>query len=346
MEKTEFRDLGRKQSIMSAALLALVLVTCGLADTLARNRPLEIRTTAWSSALAAKNNTLFSYTGSFVDFEERVLLDEIPNADYSKPGTYFFGTSNMKWAFSTWDLPQSERERLGNYGIGASNHKDQLEFIRFLIERYGFLKAGDRDTVVLGVSFHLAIPAAPSGGYWAALLRRRGLYTLTGEGQIEPTAMDPIARWFRIEQARSSGFIWNMGRLLHSAAKAYLTQVRPVRHDPLQYQAVWRARMGERWQQNIDEAMKSLCQTIELVRARGANIKIVLLPQGSWMEGLPFGSRYDQEVRAICAEANIPVLDLSHSLPDDDFIDSNHLLVRGQEKFRKILMNELDQKGL
>lgn len=307
---------------------------------LARNRAFELWSTALSSRLAAQNDTLFSYTGNFVDFEERVLLDEIPKADYSTWGTYFFGTSDMKWGFATWDLALSEREHLGNYGIGASNHRDQLEFIRYLINYQGFLQAGAHDLVVLGVSYHLAHKDGPAGGYWAALLRRRGLFELT-KGEVKPTEMNPIEYWLRVEQARSSGLVWNLGRLLKGWVRAQFGIDHRIVHDASQYQASWRAFMGEHWQENIDEAMDSLRQTISLVRSRGARIEIVFLPQGSWMSSLPFGARYDGRVLAVCSAENVPALDLSHSLPDEDFVDSNHLTVQGQERFRKILFESL-----
>ncbi|MCG2632717.1 hypothetical protein L6654_39640 [Bradyrhizobium sp. WYCCWR 13023] len=345
MKEVDPQSSSSAQSLFSAALLALVLLSCLSADMLARSKTLQMWTTALSSAFAAKNNTVFSDTGSFLDFEERVLLDEIPHTDYTKGGIYFFGTSNMKWAFSTWDLPPQQQEELHNYGIGASNHKDQLGFIRFLIERYGFLGAGTRDVVVLGVSFHLAHVDGPAGGYWAALLRRRGLYRLTDSGRMEPAAMNPVVHWLRVEQARSSGFIWNVGRLLQAAAKAHLIATKPIKHDATKYQAGWREFMGARWQQNMDEAMIDLQQTIDLVRSHGAQIKIVLLPQGSWMDGLPFGARYYHEVRDVCAKTGTPLIDLSHSLADNDFVDSNHLTVLGQHEFRNILTSALEIPG-
>jgi hypothetical protein len=341
MDQTGSLQARRAQSRVSLLLLALLLATCLGTDLLARNRGLERLFSAESRELADKNHTVFSYTGNFIDFEERLVLDEIPRADFSNGGVYFFGTSNVKWAFQTWDLPADQRQYIGNYGIGASNHKDQLEFIRYLIEQRGFLAAGDRDLVVLGVSFHLAHADSPSGGYWASLLRRRGLYAVAADGRVAPVSMNGVERWLRVEQARCAGFIWNLGRLAQGWLTAFRGSRHPVAHDGEKYRQGWRAFMGDHWQQNLDVAMNSLRETISLVKSHHAKVKVMLLPQGIWMDPLPFKSQYEAKVRDVCAETNTPLIDRSHAMGDEDFVDSNHLTVEGQERFRTLLMDNV-----
>src|SRR5262249_47943863 len=159
------------QAITSLALLTMLFATILVIDLLARNRGLEKSLMSLSSGFAKKTNTVFSNTGNFIDFEERVLLDEIPQADYSQGGVYFFGSSPMKWAFTTWDLPAEEKRYIGNYGMGASSHTDQLQLIQHLIEQRGFLRAGERNLVILGVTYSLGRRDPPTG-YFAPLLRR------------------------------------------------------------------------------------------------------------------------------------------------------------------------------
>lgn len=332
------------QAAISLALLLLLIATCAATDMVARNRTLERWSQIESRSLADRNNTVFSNTGNFVDQEERVLLDEIPRADYSKGGVYFFGSSNMKWAFQTWDLPEEERSHVGNYGIGAFNHGNELQLIRYLIERRGFLQAGERDLVLLGVSFHLAHVDGASGGIWAALLKRRGLFTEADDGSVEPVPMPSLWRWLKIEQARCAGLFWNTGHLF----KAWLVDAfggrHPVVHNGEQYRRGWREFMGQRWQQNIDDAVSDLKKVILLVQSHGARVKVVLLPQGSWMKELPFGARYTDEVRQVCDETGTTTIDLSEALADQDFVDSNHLTVKGQQRFRELLMGEIRAK--
>ena len=202
----------RYQTIVSLALLTVLVGSILVTDLLSRNRSLEKSLMSLSSEFAKKTNTVFSNTGNFIDYEDRVLLDEIPQADYSRGGVYFFGTSTMKWAFTTWDLPVEEKRFIGNYGIGASTHSDQLRLIQYLIEQRGFLTAGNRDLVILGLTYSVGRRDPPTG-YFASLLRRHGLYTITADEQIVPVPMSAVESWLRVEKARSSGFIWNVGRV-------------------------------------------------------------------------------------------------------------------------------------
>jgi hypothetical protein len=307
---------------------------------MARNRDFEQTLMAKSTEFAKKNGTLFSNTGSFIDFEDRVLLDELSQADYSRGGVYFFGTSNMKWAFTTWDLPAEQKRLIGNYGIGASSHTTELRLIQYLIEHYGFLTAGKHDLVILGVSFHLGRPD-PSTGFFASLLRRHGLYTVTPDDRIAPVPMSAIEHWLRIEKGRSGGFIWNIGRLAKSWITALAGLSRHPTHDGAKYRQGWSEFMGAHWQQNMDVEVERLKETIFLLRSYHARVKVMLLPQATWNDRLPFKGRYEGLIRAVCQSTSTPLIDLARALPDEDFVDSNHLTVEGQEKFRGLIMAEI-----
>jgi hypothetical protein len=269
----------RSQAICTLGLLAVLLGTCMVTDLLARNRGLERWLMARSSVFAERNGTLFSYTGNFIDSEERLLLDELPQADYSRGGVYFFGTSNMKWAFQTWDLPVEQRRSIGNYGIGASSHTTELRFIRYLIGHRGFLASG-HDLVIFGVSFHLGWQE-PSTGVFGSLLRRRGLYTITPDDRIAPVPMLTVERWLRIEKARSSGFIWNLGRLAKGWVETFRGSPRPLLHDAAKYRQQWREFMGAQWQEHMDTEMERFRDAILLLRSHQTQVKVMLLPQGS-----------------------------------------------------------------
>jgi hypothetical protein len=329
----------RSQAIFSLTLLALLVGTCLVTDLLARNRALERWLMTTSRDFAEKNGAFFSYTGNFIDFEERFLLDEVPQADYSQGGVYFFGTSNMKWAFQTWDLPTELRQFIGNYGIGASSHTDQLQFIKYLIEQRGFLTAGDRDLVVFGVSFHLGHHVGmKSAGFLASVLRRQGLYTITANDRIAPAPMSAIERWLRTEKARCGGFIWNLGRLAKNWVRKFWSRSDGPLHDGATYRRYWSDIMGPRWQQDIDAEVEQLRETILLVQSRGALVKVLLLPQGTWMEELPFKAYYEAQIRTLCQATSTSLIDLSRAIPNEEFADSNHLTVQGQERFRSLIM--------
>jgi hypothetical protein len=330
----------RSQAAASLALLALLVATCLITDVLARNRGLEHWLMARSSAFADKNHVLFSNTGNFIDFEERVLLDEVPRADYSRGGVYFFGTSNTKWAFTTLDLPVEQQRAIGNYGMGAASHTTVLRLIRYLIEQRGFLAASERDLVIIGASFHLGFKDGPAG-FFASLLRRRGLFATASDDRIVSAPISTVERWLQIEKARSGGFIWNLGRLAKNWAMTFRGERPAPPHDGARYRQAWREFMGPEWRQNIDTEAERLRETIALVRSRGAQVKVMLLPQGTWMDELPFKAHYEAKIRALCQETSTPLIDLSRSMKNEDFVDSNHLTVKAQEKFRDMIMPEI-----
>ena len=334
----------RSQTIASLGLLAVLVATCLVTNMLARNRSLERWSMAESTVLAEKNGTLFSNTGNFIDFEDRLLLDEIPHADYSRGGVYFFGSSNMKWAFTTWDLPAEQKRYISNYGIGAASHSVQLRLIRHLIEQRGFLTAGEKDLVILGVSFHLAHIDDPSTGFFVSLLRRHGLYTITPDDRIAPVPMSAVEHRIRIEKARSGGLIWNIGRL----AKSWLVALTGLASGPKPGLSdspdALRGFMGPEWQENMDAQVDQLRETILLLKSHHAQVKVMLLPEGTWMDELPFKPRYDEMIRALCQSTSTPLIDFSRSIPDDEFVDSSHLTVEGQNKFRKLIMEEIGEQ--
>jgi hypothetical protein len=327
------------QALYSLGLLILLVGTCVTADLLARSRALEIWLTAQQYNIAKKTDRLFSYNGNFIDFEERILLDEIPKANYSLGGVFFFGTSNMKWAFQTWDLPADERRLVGNYGIGASNHTIQLRLIQYLIEQRKFLAAGERTLVIFGVSAHLGHVDSLGDSFFDSVLRRQGLFTITPGGQIKPAQISSLERWLLVEKARSGGLFWNVGSLLKGWAEILEGRI----HYPSRDLARYREFMGPDWQQNIDSQLEEFKKTILLVQSHRAEVKVMLLPQGSWMSELPFQSYYEAKVRALCEATSTPLIDLSGSIPDEDFVDTNHLTIRGQEKFRALIADEINQ---
>ncbi len=329
------------QTSVSLGLLAVLVTCCVLVGGVARNRSVERWLMAQSKEIAAREGTIFSNTGNFIDFEERVMLDEIPRTDFGRGGVYFFGSSNMKWAFQTSDLPGNEVRFIGNYGIGASNHADQLEFIKFLVESRGFLSAGDRDLLVFGVSYHLAHIFGGEEGYWTALLKRRGLFSVDSNGKIADVEMSTVRRWAVVEQARCAGLIWNVMHILKGRLALALGLTHRTAHDPEKYGRNWREYMGTDWAKNIDNAVAKFRETISFVRSRHARVWVVLLPQGTWMQGLPFPPRYDAAVRELCSEMEIPLIDLSRALDDVEFIDSNHLSPDGQREFLNLVLKEI-----
>lgn len=247
----------------------------------------------------------------------------------------------MKLAFQTWDLPTNERRLVHNYGIGASDHAMQLRFIEYLATYHGFLTAGDRDLVVFGAALQNAVGDADLRRYFLEELGRWGLFTITKDGVIAPASMGRVARWLQIEKARSTGFIWNLGRVAHDWTLTRFGQGRSHPRDPYSYHLFWSEIAGPQWRRNIDAQLESLKEAIELVRSRHADVTVMLLPQASWMDGLLVKSVYDAGVRALCQGTSTPLTDFSRAIPDKEFANSSHWDADGQQQFRDLIMPEI-----
>ncbi len=328
----------RSQARWLLLFFLVAMGACLLTDIAANNRTLERWITAKSSALSEKNGKLFSNNGSFIDYEERVFLDEIPHTDFTQGRLYFFGSSNMKWAFTTWDLPENLRRHLGNYGTGGAANQTVLRLVRFVGDK-GMFASGAKSEVIIGVSYHLGTTET-SGSYFPSLVRRQGLYAITPDDLIVETPIPPIQRWLRIEKARCGGFIRNVGRLVYNWVLTAFGLSHQPPHNPAEYRAYWREFMGSPWQENVQRELGRLDETLTLLKEHGVPAKVILLPQGTWMGGLPYGPFYNQRVRALAQLKSIPLLDWSSAIPDADFIDSNHLTVTGQTKFRSMILKE------
>ena len=93
----------------------------------------------------------------------------------------------------------------------------------------------------------------------------------------------------------------------------------------------------------MDAELERLRETIILLRSHQAQVKVMLLPEATWDDVLPYKPRYEAKVRALCEETSTPLIDLSHAMPDEAFVDGNHLTVDGQEKFRGLIMGEISE---
>ena len=136
--------------------MCVVLGTCLSLFGLARSQTVKnwIREGAWEEARWKKQIPLFSFTSHFLDVADRLCHEEIPSADFSRGGVYLAGGSNMTMAFRTWGLPAEARSLFHNFAIGGTNHADEFDLFRFLVEQQGLLAAGGEKTlVILGVSY-------------------------------------------------------------------------------------------------------------------------------------------------------------------------------------------------
>lgn len=92
-------------------------------------------------------------------------------------------------------------------------------------------------------------------------------------------------------------------------------------------------------------ARRAICEVAELCRAEEIELTLLLTPEGS-----DFRSWYSSESVAaverfcadLCREYDLRLIDARHWLPDDEFVDSHHMLAAGADRFTQRLGERLD----
>ncbi|HYV20226.1 MAG TPA: hypothetical protein VFC25_14470 [Verrucomicrobiae bacterium] len=327
-------------TLVALSLVATVAATAVAVDLLSRFRPLADRIQARDLARFVRGEEFFPNRGNFIEFEDRLLVDEIPNADYSHGGVYFFGASDLKWALATWELPAEEQPFVGNYGVGALSHVFELQFLRFLIEDEHLLEAGgDKTRIILGVSWSNAVSWAPEA-YFGPLWRRHGLYTYTADGGIHQASQSRFGRWLRTERAHCSGFI---GGGFNRLARGLMTglglplEAADAIKDPAEISA-WVRTHTHLPEASVEKQVRAFDDLLAYLQAQGVGVTVVFLPHRRAFDELPLVGVYHDEVTRICRARSVETVDLTHALSEDEFWDMGHPNYRGLQKTNAALM--------
>jgi hypothetical protein len=351
IEPKKFGSAARIQAAAAAVSLAAVASVCigfgaaGRCSSLvdAMDRVIEHR---YAQAKIVPWNH-----GAFIDLEDRLLLDELPSDDYSRGGVYLIGASKLKWATRLWELPQEERSLIHNYGIGASSHTGQFQFVRYLVEKRDLLRAGgEKNLIVFGVAYHCTPFSCGPASFWAELWRRRGLYEYSPEMGISEARRNPLSRFYRVERARVAGMAEKAKKCLMVCCERLVRDAPPRReHDRDQYCRVLRTFMGRDWIKKMANDTREFALTLDYLRDRNVAVLVVVLPNGSWEDELPFAEEYNKQVQAICQSKGVEFFDWSHMLPDEDFGDTAHTNLAGiaklQPAFLQLARPHLIQTG-
>ena len=83
------------------------------------------------------------------------------------------------------------------------------------------------------------------------------------------------------------------------------------------------------WSTDPPPQLKELAQLLDYLKAKGIKIQFLMMPSGHWNDGLPLHEKFVATIPPMCAARGIPLLDYSHLLPDDEFMDSHHPSSRG-----------------
>ena len=326
----------------SCLVLAVLIGTFLGLDWLARNQWMAGRIQSWDLRRFENNVEHFMNRGNFIDFEDRLIVEELPMADYSKGGSYFFGTSALKWGLKTWELPAQQRRFVGNYGIGATSHQLQLQWIRFLAEQGGLLQAGgDKVQVVLGAYYSMGTDWAPDG-FFGQLWARHHMYSYDPSTGIQALRLSPLQLSIRKAKTRCSGFVSGnvnrLARFLTTSVGVRLSSTEKMSQPERIRNYVQTMAEGPNRQEQLSRQMASLSETIDYLKKRQVHVSVVLVPTRRAFFDFPYPVTYRDQVKVLCARDSVECVDLSNLLDEDQFWDINHSDFRGLDKTHKAMM--------
>ena len=323
-------------------LFAVVVLTCAGIDLLSRNSRFTQFTESRELERFKSGSGLFMNRGAFVDFEDRLLLEEIPSTDFARGGAFFFGTSSMKWGLKTWEMDPATRALVHNFGMGATNHRFVAQFIRYLVEHEGMLRAGSSNVHVVLGCYWTMITDWGETGYFSRLWDRHGLFLHDEIHGIEPADLGVFRRKLRIEQARLSGFVsvntWRMARYLAASAgirEGQREQVE-IRRRAIQW-AKWASVPNS--ERELRTELAALRALLSYLGEKGVGVTIVLLPTSTIYDELPLPQEYRAKLGTVADENQVTFVDLSRLLNDDEYYDLHHANYRGLGKQHEALIS-------
>lgn len=332
---------------MSAGLVllgALVLTGVGLQVLLHSPRFVELMERGELKRFK-DGRGLFMNRGAFIEFEDRLLLDEIPNADFSRGGVFFFGTSTMKWGMKTWELEPDSRALVHNYGIGATNHRFVSQFVRHMVEQEGMLRAGGENVhVILTCFWTMSNQWGGNKGFFARLWGRYGLFSYDQDKGIQVSDLGTVRRKMKFERARlASSIMVNTRRMVREIAIG----------AGMQTKGDWKGRnmssedrrqllefaKAPNWEQDLAREMAALRDLIQYLRDKRVAVTVVLLPTTSIYDDSPLPQQYQSMLRTVAEDNKVPYVDLSKLLGENEYADFHHANYRGLGKVHSALMS-------
>lgn len=316
----------------SLMVLLVVLGSISLVDMLAHNERLaQWIHGRWIEKWQGSDNC--PPRRPYFDMSDRVFLDLIPNADFSRGTVCYLGSSNLGTAVIPWTLPAEHRDLVHYYNVPGSSHTDHANFLRYMIEHEDFLQAGGDKTMVVMAVFY----GSSKRSSWFANAFIHGLYTYDRERGIEPTGASWLHRLLRTEKVRCRSFLLTCNTVLGVTSDLTIDVdlwpnpwSRPYPKDEFQHH--WTSRMSPEWDANMTVELQALSDALDLLRSHQVHAAVALLPIGSWGRELPFHGVFVDRVNALAEAKSVPLLDLSALLGDDEFSDQVHMNHAGATK--------------
>ena len=327
-------------ALFSLAAMASVCLALGFA---VRSKALLQRLDLKKEDSCRQTRGLLSHSQWFQTPDEPWIYDLPPKPDFSKGGVVFIGPSEVEYSTAFWKLRPELQELVHNFGVEAATPACESLLLRYLIENRGLVRAGGEKTlVVFGATYQPLHYEQAVNPFWIDCWTRYGFYEVDPEAGIRPASLNPISRFIRLEEMLQAGCLKQLTDAFAEKARRWRHRgSEPIRRlDPAGYIALRRSQMGPNWRAKIQNAMPAVANNIESLRARGVEVRVVLMPQSSWESQLPYSGEYYKDLRSLCEMKHVPLSDWSKMLEDDDFADTlSHPNIYGMEKIQTALLD-------
>ena len=323
--------IGKTHILISALVLAVSVATCAALD-IAANSP---RVAHWfdqrGSIKARALNRAFVNQGVFGDAFNGLLLVDAPETDFSAGGVYFFGSSNLLFVAQFNDLPPEQRKVIHNFGFPEANPTQIFQLIRYVDQAHGLLsRAPERTHIVLGLSENDLLSDTKGMSFLGSGLHDTGVFTYDPVQGIAPAPMSSWKRALTIRKLRWYDLVQQFKRLGERRP--------PAQTDVPGFRLELKRFIGTAAPDATTRETAELGRLFDYLKARNVSVSVVRLPKGSWAEGSVLDEAFTRDIPPLCASRGVPILDLSHFLRDDEFMDARHPTFRGAQRERDELV--------
>ena len=196
--------------------------------------------------------------------------------------------SLIAWAKSQ---PPGNVAIVSNFSMIGTNHADQYDLVRFLVEQKGLLEAGGEKTLMIfGVSYHSThnarVKESRPGEGFVRLWTRHGCYTVEPDGSIHVSGLSGPARTIVLERTKITGLMKELVNIAYTPFKRTRVQ------SPQLYNQAWTQVMEANydWNDKIRVDVAAFAHMVDYLRSRNTKVVVLRMPQGSWEKNVPFDS--------------------------------------------------------
>lgn len=288
--------------------------------------------------------------------EQNVIFNQIDELSFEK-NVILIGGSTTRWGvLRNCCLPNNWT--LYNFGMGFDKVYSDKVMINY-INNYANHKLNKNDVVIFHINFWHFSEEPPKSDYTRKVIENYGIYQIDDSGKITGQMTD-LKKMLLLNKVRINYFYLTFpiymaqsirqpftpspDGLKKSSNNLNLNNSGPDEETLKKYKKLWIERI-----QNTTYPNNSSAEFEELIRQLNSqtNVVVVNLYTPSWVHNYSKEQEYEQwlenNLTPFLKTEKIPYLDFSSTIPDSDYRDSNHLLMRGRERYTTLFNNEIDK---